>query len=118
MWVHICTSATLPEKPRPKNAENAALLTRGQILGYDAERMAFLFTMTYGASIVDCEISSVALDDLDGAKGTRPDDREIQFRRLRDAVERLAAYAFERQGRRQRERLRIFSKHVKSLRLA
>jgi hypothetical protein len=96
-------------------AENTARLMRGQILGYDAERMAFLFTMTYGTTTVDCEISSVALDDLDGSKGTRPDEREAQFRRLRDAVERVASYAFEQQGRRQRERLRIFSKHVKSL---
>jgi hypothetical protein len=98
-------------------AENAAPLTRGQVLGYDTERMAFLFTMIYGASVVDCEISSVALDDLDGSKGARPDERESQFRRLREAVERLASYAFEQQGRRQRERLRIFSKHVKSLRI-
>ncbi|WP_283808554.1 DUF1488 family protein [Bradyrhizobium japonicum] len=105
----------MPRPPRVFLAENAALLTRGQILGYDTERMAFLFTMTYGASIVDCEISSVALDDLHGSKGTRPDERETQFRCLRDAVERLASYAFEQQGRRQRERLRIFSKHVKAL---
>jgi len=105
----------LPHPTRVSPAENAALLTRGQVLGYDAERMAFLFTMIDGASIVDCEISSAALDDLDGSKGTRPDDRETQFRRLRDVVERLAAYAFEQQGRRQRERVRIFSKHVKAL---
>jgi hypothetical protein len=105
----------LPRPSRASAAENAALLTRGQVLGYDAERMAFLFTMIYGASIVDCEISSAALDDLDGAKGTRPDDRETQFGRLRDAVERLASYAFERQGRRKGERVRVFSKHVKSL---
>ena len=77
--------------------------------------MAFLFTMIYRAGIVDCEISSVALDDLDGSKGTRPDQRETQFSRLRDVVERLASYAFEQQGRRKGERVRIFSKHVKAL---
>jgi hypothetical protein len=93
----------LPRPPRVSPAENAALLTRGQVLGYDTERMAFLFTMMYGVSMVDCEISSAALDDLDGSKGTRPDDRATQFRRLRDAVERLASYAFEQQ----RERVRI-----------
>ena len=105
----------MPRPPRVSQAENAALLTRGQVLGYDTERLALLFTMIYGASIVDCEISSVALDDLDGSKGTRPGEREAQFSRLRDVVERLASYAFEQQGRRKGERLHIFSKHVKAL---
>lgn len=100
---------------RPPREENAILLTRGQPLGYDAARMAFLFTMTYGAKIVDCEISSSALDDLDGTKGTRPGERETQFIRLRDAVERVASNAFAQQGKRAGERVRIFSKNVKGL---
>lgn len=101
--------------PRPAGEEKAVLLTRDRLLGYDAERMAFVFTMTCGAKIVDCEISSSALDELDASKGTRPGEREAQFNRLRDVIERLASYAFERQGKRHGERVRIFSKHVKSL---
>ncbi|WP_354230549.1 DUF1488 family protein [Bradyrhizobium sp. F1.4.3] len=88
---------------------------RGRALGYDAERMAFVFTMTYGARIVDFEISSTALDDLDGTKSTRPGEREAQFGRLREAVERVASNAFEQQGKPNGQRVRIFSKHVKSL---
>lgn len=103
--------------PRPTPDEQSVLLTRGQPIGYDAERMAFLFTMMYGARIVECEISSSALDDLDATKGTRPGEREAQFNRLREAVDRVASYAFEQQGwqrgKQQGERVRIFSKHVK-----
>ncbi|WP_309143668.1 MULTISPECIES: DUF1488 family protein [unclassified Bradyrhizobium] len=93
-------------------------LTRGLPLGYDAERMAFLFTMMHGARMVDCEVSSAALDDLDATKGTRPDEREAQFLRLRDVIERVASSAFEQHGKRRGVRVRIFSKHVKSLRPA
>jgi len=78
--------------------------------------MAFLFTMTDGAKMVDCEISSSALDDLDGVKGTWPDEREAQFMRLREVVERVASYLFKRQGRSTAARVRIFSKDVRSLR--
>ncbi len=70
--------------------ESAVELTRGSALGYDAARMAFLFTMVHGAKVVDCEISSSALDDLDGTKGTRPGERAAQFTRLREMIERVA----------------------------
>jgi hypothetical protein len=95
-------------------AGQAVPLMRGRPLGYDAVRMAFVFTMMRGARMIDCEISSAALDDLDGTKGTRPDEREAQFLRLRDVIEYVASRAFERQGKSEGERLRIFSKHVRS----
>jgi hypothetical protein len=102
--------------PRPLGVPDQAVpLTRGRPLQYDAKRMAFLFTMMHGAKVVDCEISSSALDDLDGTKGTLPGEREAQFMRLRDAVERVAMVAFEQQGKRKGERVRVFSKHVKAL---
>jgi Protein of unknown function (DUF1488) len=44
-------------------------LIRGRILGYDANRMTFEFTMMHETRIVDCEISSTAMDDLAGEKG-------------------------------------------------
>jgi hypothetical protein len=89
------------------------LLIRGQLVGYDAERMVFVFTMMHGAKIVDCEISSTARDDLAGAKGARPDEREAQFMRLRDAIERISSDNFTAKGTASGETIRIFSKHIK-----
>jgi hypothetical protein len=56
-------------------------LLRGRMLGYDANRMAFEFTMTHKQGIVDCEISSTAMDDLAGEKGVRPYAARLQRRR-------------------------------------
>jgi hypothetical protein len=89
-------------------------LMRGRIAGYDASRMTFGFTMMHDASIIDCEISSTALDDLSGEKGVRPSEREAQFRRLRDAIERVASDTFERGGVCPGDTMRIFSKHVRN----
>jgi len=41
-------------------------LTRGAAIGYDADLMAFKFTMRNGEQIVQCEISRAALVDLAG----------------------------------------------------
>jgi uncharacterized protein DUF1488 len=89
-------------------------LMRGRILGYDANRMIFEFTMMHDARIVDCEISSVALDDLAGEKGVRPSEREAQFKRLRDTIERIASGTFDESGMSRGETIRIFSKHVRN----
>lgn len=89
-------------------------LTRGQLGGYDVERMTFVFTMMHGAKIIDCEISSAALDDLADEKGTRPSEREAQFKRMRDVIERVTCDTFVGKGMPQGETIRIFSKHVKN----
>ena len=89
-------------------------LMRGRILGYDATRMAFEFTMMHGLRIVDCEISSTAMDDLAGEKGVRPDEREAQFKRLRDMIERVASDIFDQRSISPVETIRIFSKHVRN----
>jgi Protein of unknown function (DUF1488) len=95
-------------------------LTRGRILGYDPDQMTFKFTMMHEARIVDCEMSSIALDDLDGVKGTRPGEREAQFRRLRDEIERVTSDTFDKRGqthknkKNQGEVVRIFSKHIRN----
>ena len=88
-------------------------LMRGRPVGYDAERMVFIFTMMHGATIIDCEISSAALDDLVGGKGARPNEREAQFLRLRDTIERVASDSFVSNGTHSGETIRIFSKHLK-----
>jgi hypothetical protein len=89
-------------------------LMRGRILGYDANRMAFEFTMMHDLRIVDCEISSTAMDDLAGEKGVRPHEREAQFRRLRDTIERVASEIFDQRDMSAVETILIFSKHVRN----
>jgi hypothetical protein len=89
-------------------------LMRGRILGYDANRMAFEFTMMHAQGIVDCEISSTAMDDLAGEKGVHPDDREAQFRRLREPIERIASDIFDQNGMAPGRAICIFSKHVRN----
>jgi hypothetical protein len=62
-------------------------LTRNSIIGYNAERMMFEFTMkTSKKRVVACQISSLAMDHLDGVRGTPPSEREAQFIRLRDSI--------------------------------
>jgi Protein of unknown function (DUF1488) len=72
-------------------------LERGRIIGYDAGRMTFDFTMTDAkGKTVHCKISSTAMDELAGVKGTRPSDREAQFVKFRDKIERIASDLFDK----------------------
>jgi hypothetical protein len=72
-------------------------LERGQIIGYDNNRMSFEFTMTDAkGKMVHCKISSTAMDELAGFKGTRPSEREAQFLRFRDEIERMASDLFDK----------------------
>jgi hypothetical protein len=49
-------------------------LTRGKAIGYDADLMAFKFTMRSGQQIVPCQISTAALSDLaDRRRGSEGD---------------------------------------------
>ena len=71
-------------------------LTRGRTIGYDADRMSFAFMMVDDKSkIVDCEISSVAMDLLAGHRETPSAEREGQFLHLRDGIERIASDLFD-----------------------
>jgi len=88
-------------------------LMRGRMLGYNANRMAFEFTMLHERGVVDCEISSIAMDDLAGEKGVRADEREAQFSLLRDTIERVASDMFDQNHLSAGETIRIFSKHVR-----
>ena len=45
-------------------------LMRGKIIGHDRERLAFQFTMLNGESVVPCQISDAAMDELAGTAGT------------------------------------------------
>src|ERR1700736_4811425 len=71
-------------------------LTRGRIIGYNTDRMMFEFTMiAHDTRVITCEISSAAMDHLDGRRGTLPPEREAQFIRFRDAIEKIASGIFK-----------------------
>lgn len=88
-------------------------LTRGSIIGYNSDRMMFEFTMkARDERIVACQISSVAMDYMDGVRGTPPLEREAQFIRLRDAIEKIAGDIFKVEGAVHAGIVRIFEKHL------
>ena len=89
-------------------------LTRGRIVGYDASRMTFEFTMMDDkAHVVDCEISSGAMDQLAGTRGTLPSERESQFLHLRDVIGHIASELFDGMARHPGGKIRIFYHHVR-----
>jgi hypothetical protein len=88
------------------------LLERDRIIGYDADRMTFEFTMMDKAKILDCTISSVAMDEIANTRGTRPADREAQFLNFRALIERIASELFDEEGA-PRGTLRIFYHHTR-----
>jgi hypothetical protein len=64
---------------------------------------------------VRCQISAAAMDELAGARGTRPDEREAQFVSLRDTIERIASDHFDHGATVKGAAVRIFAKHIRSL---
>src|SRR5258706_14737495 len=90
-------------------------LKRGRVIGYDANRMAFEFTMIDRAivAIIECEIRSTAMDHLAGIRGTMPAEREAQCLHLRDTIERIASDLFEEGSARPIGLIRIFAQHGK-----
>ena len=69
-------------------------LTRGSFGSYEFDRMVVLFSMIDGEREIPCAVSTSAMDDLESAERTKPDQREAQFIRLRDQIEARAAYKF------------------------
>ena len=65
-------------------------LQRGEVQGYDMDRMIVEFTMLDEGKVVRCAISSAAMDDIEGRRNTRADHRVDQFIRLRDVIEEHA----------------------------
>jgi hypothetical protein len=87
-------------------------LARGKILGFNASRMSYQFTMMDGLHIIDCQISSAALDELAGQRSKPPRvlNRDAQFLEFRDQIEELASERFENEGK--PKLVRIFAKHI------
>ena len=69
-------------------------LQRGEVRGYDFNRMVVEFTMLNQGTVVLCAISTAAMDDLEGRRDLRPDQREDQFVRLREVIEERASRKF------------------------
>ena len=87
-------------------------LTRGQIVGYDHERLAFRFTMMNADETVDCQISDAAMAELIGTLGSPHTVREAQFLTHRETIESLASELFDAAGAVRGSVVRIFTKHI------
>ncbi len=66
-------------------------LTRGRIVGYDDERLAFRFAMLNADETINCQISDAATDELMGTKGSPPTVRQAQLLEHRERIESLAS---------------------------
>jgi hypothetical protein len=69
-------------------------LIRGNIWGYDDDRMVLRFSMMDGGKEVRCAVSASAMDDLEHVPRTPAGQREEQFVRLRDRIEACASHKF------------------------
>ena len=69
-------------------------LQRGEVLGFDFNRMVVEFTMLNRDKVVQCAISTAAMDDLEDKRDVRPHQRVDQFMRLREAIEEQASRKF------------------------
>jgi hypothetical protein len=81
-------------REKPQHGEFAMLLQRGEVQGYDFNRMVVEFTMLNQGNSISCAISTAAMDDLEGTRDVKPDQRVDQFMRLREAIEERASRKF------------------------
>ena len=87
-------------------------LTRGEAVGYDADLMAFKFTMRNGEQIVQCQISNAALGDLAGRWRGAARDLPAEFEAHRELIEAIASEQFDQTSNEETRLVRIFSKHM------
>jgi hypothetical protein len=69
-------------------------LQRGEVQRYDFDRMTVEFTMLNQGKVIMCAISTAAMDNIEGTRDVRPDQRIDQFMRLRDIIEERASRKF------------------------
>ena len=69
-------------------------LRRGEVQGFDFNRMVVEFTMLNQDKVIRCAISTAAMDDLEGKRDVMPHQRVDQFMRLREAIEEQASRKF------------------------
>ena len=69
-------------------------LLRGEVQGYEPNRMIVEFTMLDQGHTIACAISTAAMDELEGRTDAKSDQRVDQFMRLREAIEERASRKF------------------------
>ena len=69
-------------------------LQRGEVQRYDFDRMTVEFTMLNQGKVIMCALSTAAMDNIEGTRDVRPDQRIDQFMRLRDVIEERASRKF------------------------
>ncbi len=69
-------------------------LERGEVQSYNFDRMVVEFTLLDQGKVILCAISTAAMDDLEGRRDVKPDERLGQFMRLRDVIEERASRKF------------------------
>jgi len=69
-------------------------LRRGEVQGFDFNRMVVEFTMLNQDKVIQCAISTAAMDDLEGRRDVKPHQRVEQFIRLREVIEEQASRKF------------------------
>jgi Protein of unknown function (DUF1488) len=69
-------------------------LRRGEVRGFNFNRMVVEFTMLHQDKVIECAISTAAMDDLEGKRDVTPDQRVDQFMRLREVIEEQASRKF------------------------
>ena len=75
-------------------------LRRGEVRGFNFNRMIVEFTMFNQDQVIPCAISTAAMDDLEGKRDVKPHQRVDQFMRLREVIEEQASRKFfEEQNR-------------------
>ena len=88
-------------------------LTRGKAVGYDADLMAFKFTMRNGQQIVQCQVSIAALSDLADRRRGSTGDLPAEFKANRELIEAIASALFDRSSNVETGVISIFSKHIR-----
>jgi hypothetical protein len=78
----------------PLERSIAMPLLRGEVRGYDFDRMTVEFTMLNQGKVIMCAISTAAMDNIEDTRDVRPDQRLNQFMRLRDVIEERASRKF------------------------
>jgi len=78
----------------PPREESPMTLARGNIGGYEFDRMVLLFSMMDGPKEIPCAVSASAMDEMEHVARTAPSRREEQFLRLRDRIEQCASRKF------------------------
>ena len=74
--------------------EFAMPLQRGEVRGFNFDRMVVEFTMLNQDQVIPCAISSAAMDDLEGIRDVKSHQRVDQFMRLREVIEEKASRKF------------------------